>query len=219
MLRNAGEAVRDDHRRAIDDAHDRLIIRELLDNWIIWRDSGDWDRFASVWHNDGRMIASWFQAGAAEFIAGCRKAFDAGICSYHSALGTSIDLRGNRAVAQTKMQIIQRGEVDGITVDVTCFGRFVDALEKRNGCWGIVLRQPVYELDNMAVVSPGPMPKLNREILQAFPDGYRHLAYLQTELGFEVSKTLPGTRGSEIEALKVQMEQWLVGEDAPWRVS
>ena len=219
MLGNGGAAVQVDDRRAIDDAHDRLIIRELLENWIIWRDSGDWNRFATVWHDDGRMIASWFQAGAAEFIAGCRKAFDSGICSFHSALGSSIDVQGNRAVAQTKMQIIQRGVVDDITVDVTCFGRFVDALEKRNGRWGIVLRQPVYELDDMTVVTPGQMPKLDHEILQAFPHGYRHLAYMQTKLGFAVSKTLPGTRGPEIEMLNAQMKRWLVGDDAPWLLS
>ncbi|MDU6375063.1 MAG: nuclear transport factor 2 family protein, partial [Bradyrhizobium sp.] len=33
-------------------------IRELLQNWAIWRDAGDWERFRSVWHPDGRMMAT-----------------------------------------------------------------------------------------------------------------------------------------------------------------
>ena len=38
---------------------DRLAIRELLENWVLWRDAGLWDRFATVWHPGGRMNASW----------------------------------------------------------------------------------------------------------------------------------------------------------------
>jgi len=51
-------------------------------------------------------------------------------------------------------------------------------------------------------------------LLDSFPQGYRHLAYLQTKSGFTVSKTLPGTRGPEIEALQARMKQWLAGEEA-----
>ncbi len=193
------------------DMVDRLEIRELLENWVIWRDAGDWERFATVWHDDGRMIATWFQASAVEFIAGCRRSFDAGIVGLHCLGGTSIDVNSSRAIAQTKMQIVQRGQVHGVTVDVTCLGRFVDALEKRDGRWGIVLRQPVYELDRMTTVEPCATLDLDPHLLHSFPEGYRHLAYLQTHMGFQVSRTLPGTRGSEIEALGTRMRQWLAG--------
>ena len=196
------------------DMLERMAIRELLENWVIWRDAGDWERFATVWHDDGRMIATWFQASAAEYIAGCRRVFDAGVVALHSLGGTSVDINGSRAVAQTKMQIIQRGQVHGVMVDVTCLGRFVDALEKRNGHWGIVLRQPVYELDRMTTVVPNAPLELDSHLLQAFPEGYQHLAYLQTQMGFQVNQTLPGLRGSEIEKLRVRMQRWLAGDEA-----
>ncbi len=196
------------------DMVDRLEIRELLENWVVWRDAGDWERFATVWHDDGRMIATWFQASATEFIAGCRRSFDAGMVGLHCLGGTSIDMNGSRAIAQTKMQIVQRGQVHGVVVDVTCLGRFVDALEKRDGRWGIVLRQPVYELDRMTTVEPCATLELDSDLLQSFPEGYRHLAYLQTQMGFQVSRTLPGTRGSEVEALGTRMRRWLAGGDA-----
>ncbi len=32
---------------------DKLAIREMVENWVMWRDTGDWDRFATVWHLDG----------------------------------------------------------------------------------------------------------------------------------------------------------------------
>ena len=64
-------------------------------------------------------------------------------------------MTGARAVAQTKMTIAQRAQVDGITADVTCTGRFYDFLEKRAGAWGIVRRQPIYEKDRLDPVDPG----------------------------------------------------------------
>ena len=194
--------------------HDRLEIRELLENWIVWRDAGDWDRFQTVWHDDGRMNATWFQASAAEFVARCRKTFDGGMVGLHMLGGISIDVRGVRAVAQSKMQIVQRAPVHDVIVDVTCQGRFFDALEKRAGRWGIILRQPVYELDRMDPVDPTCLLQLDSALLESFPVGYRHLAYLQTQMGFKISTALPGTRGAEIVALNQRMGRWLAGAEA-----
>ena len=192
---------------------DRIEIRELLENWVIWRDSGDWERFATVWHDDGTMNATWFSANAPDFIARSRKAFEAGLVGLHALGGANIEVRGTRAVAQTKMQILQRADVHGVTVDVTCNGRFIDALERRDGRWGMVLRQPVYELDRLQPIDPSATLNLDQDLLMSFPEGYRHLAYLQIGLGFEVSKTLPGTRGPEIAALMARMNSWLEGAD------
>src|SRR3954466_4594044 len=101
---------------------DRLALRELIDNWVIWRDAGDWERFASVWHDDGRMMATWFQGPADDFIRVSREGFDRGVSILHFLGGTSIDLAGERAIAQTKMTISQRAEVDGVACDVVCTG-------------------------------------------------------------------------------------------------
>ena len=214
MLQDTGELAWQDGFRSLEVAMDRMAIRELLENWVVWRDAGEWERFATVWHDNGRMNATWFQASAGDFIAGCRKAFEAGLVGLHTLGGTSIEVRDSRAVAHTKMQIVQRGEVDGVEVDVTCVGRFVDALEKRDGRWGMVLRQPVYELDRMTPVGSAQLPELDDTLLRAYPEGYRYLAYLQTKMGFAVSEALPGTRGPEISELNARMSEWLNGGDA-----
>jgi hypothetical protein len=214
MQQGAVEQGQGIHPVSADAMLDRMAIHELLQNWVIWRDAGDWQRFATVWHPDGRMNATWFKASAAEFIAGCKKGFDAGIIGLHALGAISVDVNGARAVAQSRMQIVQRGEVDGVEVDVTCIGRFVDALEKRDERWGMVLRQPVYELDRMNPVDPTQALHLDQELLGAFPVGYRHLAYLQSKVGFTVYNDLPGTRGDAIEGLNARMDQWLGGADA-----
>ena len=77
------------------------------------------------------------------------------------------------------MTILQRAPVHGIPCDVVCVGRFYDFLEKRDGRWGIVLRQPIYEKDRMDPVDPEAKLHLDPKPLNEYPEGYRHLAYLQ----------------------------------------
>jgi hypothetical protein len=193
---------------------DRQEIRQLIEDWVLSRDSGNWDRLATLWLPDGRMMTTWCQTTASDFIARSRKAWDAGIRAYHTLGGITVEIAGTRAIAQSRMQIIQRAPVHGVTVDVCCFGRFWDALEKRDGHWGLLFRQPIYELDQMHPVDPSATVKLEPDLLGSFPDGYRNLAYLQTQLGFTVNKNLPGTRGPEIEALEARGRRWIAGADS-----
>jgi hypothetical protein len=198
------------------DILDRVVIRELIDNWVVWRDAGDWDRFATVWHDDGWMSATWFQGSASEFIRVSREGWNEGVSILHFLGGTGIDVTGERAVAQTKMTISQRGAVHGAVCDVVCTGRFYDFLEKRNSRWGIVRRQPIYEKDRLDVVDPAAQLKLDQAKLQQFPVGYRHLAYMQEEIGYRVKRDMPGLKGAEVEALYAQGAEWLRGHSSLW---
>ncbi|HTP99575.1 MAG TPA: nuclear transport factor 2 family protein [Casimicrobiaceae bacterium] len=193
---------------------DRNAIRELVENWALWRDAGDWERFASVWHDDGVMMATWFQGPARDFIRVSKDGFARGVRILHFLGGTSIDLAGERATAQTKMTISQRADVDGVRCDVVCTGRFYDFLERRDGRWGFVLRQPIYEKDRLDPVDPSAKLVLDAALLARFPEGYRHLAYLQTRIGYEVKRDMPGLSGPEVEALYMRGRRWLAGGPA-----
>ncbi|SHJ30250.1 SnoaL-like domain-containing protein [Roseomonas rosea] len=190
---------------------DRRRIRELLQNWVVWRDAGHWERFRTVWHPDGRMMATWFQGSGDEFIRVSQEGWAKGVSILHFLGGISIDLAGSRAVSQTKMTISQRGVVEGVSCDVVCTGRFYDFLEKRDGRWGIVLRQPIYEKDRLDPVTPGAVPQLDAALLARFPEGYRHLAYIQTRIGYTVKPDMPGLKGPEVEALYARGAAWLRG--------
>jgi len=189
----------------------RLTIRQVVEDWAVWRDAGDWDRFASVWHDDGVMMATWFQGGWREFVRVSREGFDRGVRILHFLGGCSVDVEAHRAVAQTKMTISQRAEVEGVLCDVVCTGRFYDLFERRDGRWAIVLRQPVYEKDRLDPVTAGDTPRLDPETLARFPEGYRHLAYLQTGLGYPVKPDMPGLTGPEVTALYGRGAAWLAG--------
>src|SRR3989442_15438720 len=62
---------------------EKLAIRETIDNWILWRDAGDWQRFKTVWHPDSRMNATWFQGPAEQFIEVSREGFNKGVNILH----------------------------------------------------------------------------------------------------------------------------------------
>ncbi len=190
---------------------EELQIIQIVHDWAIWRDAGDWERFRGVWHDDAWMSATWFQGPAAEFIEVSRAGFERGVSILHFLGGSSVELREARAVAQTKMTISQRGAVDGVQVDVVCTGRFYDFFEKRAGRWGIVRRQPIYEKDRMDPVDPAARLQLDPGLLERFPEGYRHLAYLQTRLGFSIKPDLPQLKGPQVERLYRQGQAWLGG--------
>ncbi len=190
---------------------DRLEIRDLIDNWAVWRDAGDWERFATVWHDDGWMSATWFQGTAADFIRVSKEGWAKGVSILHFQGGMSIDLAGTRAIAQTKMTISQRGPVHGVVCDVLCTGRFFDFLEKRAGRWGVVRRQPIYEKDRLDPLDPAASLRLDQAKLAQYPEGYRHLAYIQEEIGYRVKRDMPGLKGAEVEKLYGQGRAWLGG--------
>jgi hypothetical protein len=109
------------------------------------------------------------------------------------------------------MTITQRAPVHGVECDVVCTGRFYDFLERRNGRWGLVLRQPIYEQDCIGVVDPAARLELDRPALERYPVGYRHLAYLQEQQGFTVKPDMPGLV-PEVDALYASGRLWLAGE-------
>lgn len=194
----------------------KLRIREVIENWAMWRDRGDWDAFRTAWHDDGWMMATWFQGSAERFIEVSREGWEKGVNILHFLGGSSIELAGRRAVAQTKMQILQRAPVEGVLCDVACTGRFYDFLEERRGRWAIVLRQPIYEKDRLDPIDPAAELRLDAKLLAEFPEGYRHLAYLQARIGYKVKKDMPGVKGAEVERLYASGKAWLAGQPHRW---
>jgi hypothetical protein len=75
-----------------------------------------------------------------------------------------------------------------------------------------VLRRLAYEKDRLDPVDPGAVPKLDKKLLASFPEGYRHLAYLQAKIGYKVKGDLPGLDGPALDALYVKGDGWLKGK-------
>lgn len=191
--------------------HDELQIRRLIERWAVWRDAGDWERFATVWHPDGVMMATWFQGPYAEFIRVTKEGWAKGVSILHFLGGSAIEVVGDRAIAQTKMTISQRGGVEGVPCDIVCTGRFYDFVVRHEGAWKLLHRQPIYEKDRIDPLDPAADLRLDAARLAQMPEGYRHLAYIQTGIGYTVKMDMPMLKGPVVDELYRRGARWLAG--------
>ena len=122
----------------------------------------------------------------------------------------TIALRSNKAVAETRMILLVRGYLDGVEVDVTCWGRFHDHFVKRDGQWRIQKRVPVYEKDRLDAVNPAARLTLDGAALAAHPHGCRHLVYLQSRGGATIMPDLPVPGSPALARLEAESAAWLV---------
>ena len=198
-----------------DTFNDELQIRQMVERWAVWRDAGDWQRFATVWHPEGVMMATWFQGPFADFIRVTQEGWAKGVSILHFLGGSAIEVAGDRAIAQTKMTISQRGMVEGeagpVLCDVVCTGRFYDFVTRHEGRWKLLHRQPIYEKDRIDPVDPSAQLQLDSKALSTFPEGYRHLAYIQTRIGYTVKMDMPMLKGDGVQALYARGQRWLAG--------
>ena len=194
------------------EAAEKQIICEMLQNWVLWRDAGDWQRFRSLWHDDGSMVTMWFRGPVGEFIRLSREGWHRAVNIQPEFAGICVDVRGHRAIAQTKITISQRGRLHNVLCDVVGTGWFYDFLEKRAGHWGIVLRHPIYEKDWIKPVNASQKVELEPEVLRRFPEAYRHLAYMHEALGYIVKTDMPVLPGPEADTLFRRGQRWLAGD-------
>lgn len=199
---------------------DRLRLRELVDAWMMWRDARQWSKVATLWHDGGVMMTTWGGTSTpGEFARAAQEGFERGDRMLHSNGGSTIELTGDRAVVQTKLRIMQRAPVDGVLCDVVCLGRDYDLCERREGRWGFVLRQPIYEQDSLTPVDPSQTLVLDPQRLGRYPEGYARMAYLQEGLGYRVALDMPVHTGPRLEELYAQGESWLAGGDITWALA
>lgn len=191
-------------------SEDRAAIAALIADWVVYRDSGDFDRLRAIWTPDGIMNATWFRGTADEFVANSRKQFGPAVpAALHMLGGSSIDVNGARAVSQTKMTIAARGPVHAVPCEVRCEGRFYDFWRKLGGAWKLAERAVIYERDRLDPLGGGAYPKMAVAILEKFPPGYRHLAYMQQANGATVIAGLPGLTGPAVDELYARGRRWL----------
>jgi hypothetical protein len=198
----------------------RLAIRELIDNWAIWRDARMWAKIEQLWHAGGVMMTTWGGTSTpAEFAKAAQTGYERGDRMLHSNGGTTVDIVGNRAIAQTKLRIMQRVSIGDVECDVVCIGRDYDFVERRNGRWGFILRQPIYERDLITTVDPNAKLSISAEALKRYPEGYGRLGYLQETLGYKIVGDMPAHDGPRLMELYQSGERWLAGGPLTWAIA
>ena len=190
---------------------DRAAVREAVENWGLWRDSGRFEQLRSLYTPDAIVHTTWFVGSAAEFIERSSKG---GGRSQHFIGAVCVELNADRAIAETRAVLLLRALVHDVEVDVTCYLRFYDWFLRTDAGWRIRMRNGIYEKDRIDPVDPLKTVSLDRAALAGYPAGYRHLAYIQASGGARITPDLPTPNSKELARLYSEGNAWLKGEEA-----
>lgn len=190
---------------------DRAAVTKVVNDWGLNRDTGRWDALRDAFTADGTMHTTWLVASADEFVARSREAAARGVRGQHFIGAASIELRGDRAIADTRMMLLLRAPYQGVEVDVTLYGRFYDLFLREADAWRIRRRVPIYEKDRIDPVDPAATVRLEAAELARYPDGYKHLACIQAAGGLSVTPDLPVPGSASLTRLYEDGRAWLGG--------
>jgi hypothetical protein len=195
------------------DATDKLACAELVQAWGFARDQGRWDDLLAIFHPDGTIAVSWFRGPYPEFVAHCKRNFGQGTLAKHQLWPARVTLNGGRALAETSVAILVRQTIDGVAVDLTSYGRFLDRIERRGGVWRMVERAALYEKDRLDPVEPSPAfaAMLTAADAAKYPAPYRYMAYRVQAAGRALAEPVHFDGRPETEALKARYAAWLNG--------
>lgn len=154
---------------------DKERIRELIEFERYCRDYGHWPEERSCWWEDGSVYATWFKGPIDEFLEkSARKDKKSG---YHRINNTVVWLNGNKAIAECLCVLVFRSDFGGEPVDIDVFSRLHFRVEKRDGKWGLLYFEGIYEKDRLNTVFDDGDFTIPREELQKFRPCNWHQTY------------------------------------------
>ncbi|HWL31719.1 MAG TPA: nuclear transport factor 2 family protein [Xanthobacteraceae bacterium] len=189
------------------------VIQSLVQDWGFARDQGRWEALEAIFHPDGEIAVSWFRGPYAEFVAHCRRNHGRGSTAKHLLWPSRVAVNRDRATAETNVAILVRQTIEGVEVDLTSQGRFLDRVERRDGNWRIVERAALYEKDRLDPVEPSARFDALMASADAakYPSSYRYMAYRVHAAGRSLAEPVHYDGRPETEAMKARYAAWLDG--------
>tara|TARA_R110002110_G_scaffold61833_10_gene173081 strand:- start:1727 stop:2353 length:627 start_codon:yes stop_codon:yes gene_type:complete len=202
-----------------EDASDTVEITQLIQRWGFCRDQGRWEDLAQTFTTDGTISVTWFTGRFADFISASVKAYKPVSPRVKHLIGLPVvDLNGNKAVAETNIQILGRFSFGDTEVDNTSFARFVDRLVKTDAGWRIQSRIAIYEKDRLDPIIPssGFERQTAETDFTAVPEPYRYLGHrlLTTGRSLHDGIICDGTPQAHDALLQAQAWLWKIDETA-----
>ena len=194
---------------------EKQLIRELAENWAIFRDSADWENFKTVWLPSATIETLWYQGPWEGYLERSRAGWGRGMSSVHFHCGSRVEIVGDRGVCRSNMKVYGRGDLDGIEYDLDATAQFCDFVEKRGERWGLAHRCVVHVKDRIDAVETQTALPIDTVLLARQPRHYRHLAYVHAIAGRVVKTDMPGLEGPQADRLERQSRSWLDGGGAP----
>jgi len=126
---------------------DKMNIRELVEFDRYCRDYLLFKQEKTCWWDDGQVFATWFKGPIDEFLrlSGAKNKTP----SKHKINNTIVWLNGNRAIAECLCMITYRTKLGHELIDLHVWSRLHYRVEKRDGKWGLVYFEGIYEKDRI----------------------------------------------------------------------
>jgi hypothetical protein len=187
----------------------KYACAELIQAWGLYRDQSRWVELLATFHPEGEIAISWFRGRFSDFVERCKR----GGPSKHLISPSLVRVAGDRAVAETSVVILVRQDIEGIAVDMTSRGRFLDRLERRLGSWKILERAAIYEQDRFDPVEPSDAFARMLQSLDAaqYPEPYRYMACRLAAAGRPLAEPVHHDGAVHTSELYARYEAWLAG--------
>lgn len=135
---------------------DRQEITDLIYRYCRSMDRCDHEIGYGIW-NEGAVVdygEEIFQGSGRDYIDQCLLQHSHAQSHTHQVTNVIIRLNGDKAAAESYVYSVLRIQMDGKLKQITTWGRYIDALSRQNGRWGIDKRITIRDLDEIADASP-----------------------------------------------------------------
>lgn len=178
------------------------------------RDTNDWETLQAAFWPGSRVRVTWFDGSIEEFVESSRASVHPGrIRGFHSIDPVRAELRGDRALVESRGQILLRPTVEGVECDLVSWCRFVSGFERRDGEWRMAFFDNIYVKDRVTPTLPGQTFEPDAELLAGSRASYRWLAYTNVRRGIPVPDDLPGDdREDLVESFWADARAWLTAD-------
>jgi hypothetical protein len=191
---------------------DKSACADIIQAWGHFRDQGRWAELLTTFHSDGKISVSWFSGPFAQFVERCRQSFEPEKSrTKHLIWPPVVRVIGDRAMAESNVAILVRQDIEGITVDLTSFARFLDRLERREDRWAIVERAAIYEQDRLDPVEPSDAfaNLMKKTDLSSYPRACRYMGFRLEAVGRSLASPLYCDGSAETQQLYACFDAWL----------
>lgn len=190
---------------------DRAAIENLVVRERAARDAGLYAEMADCFHEDSRILVSWFDGTGRDFAAATERMAATGkLYTFHQMGASAVTQVGDRALVDSNCTIHGISTLDGAEVDLVSHGRLMWRVRRDDGIWLIAGMQGVYIRDCIVPLNPLRLPALDEALLGTFRSSYRYIAYSMARAGRQISDELPGVdRPETVLALRMSEQRWL----------
>lgn len=180
------------------------------------RDTGDWAALERSYWPGSRVRVTWFDGPVEEFVESSRRSVRPGrVSGFHTIDPVRALHEGERALVESRGQVLLRPVVEGVQCDLVSWCRFVSGFERRDGEWRMAFFDNVYVKDVITPVDPSEAVVPDRDLLAAGRVSYAWLTYTNVRRGMTVPDDLPGDdRPDLVAAFWSDAMRWLAAGSA-----